>query len=153
MYKDHKDASEYLHSIRNISRIIHDRKEELDRIDEMLKMSSIQYSPDKVQSSMRQDTLENNAIKHLEKRTALLKEIEDDITWMMERQHEAVGYISKMESKEQREVLKLRYIDCKDWAEILMLRGCDSIESQYRLHRKALENFQKILEGYSKASI
>lgn len=154
MYKDYSEASEYLHSIRKISRLIHDRKEELERLDDMLKLSSIQYDPDKVQSGMKQDSLERKAIKHLERRTKLMDQIEDDITWLMERQNEAVGYIGKMESKEQREVLKLRYIDCKDWAEILMLRGCDSIESQYRLHRKAMENFQKILEGrYLNASI
>lgn len=153
MYKDYSDAAEYLHSIRLMHWKLQYKREELERLEDMLKLSSIQYDPDKVQSGMQQDTLERKAIKHLERRTKLINQIEDDITSMMERQDEAVGYISKMENREQREVLKLRYIDCKDWSEILMLRGCDSIESQYKLHRRAIESFQRILNDYSMASI
>ena len=145
------DAKEYLHEIWEVGEAIEHKMRALERLDDMLKLSSIQYSPDKVQSSMKPDTLEKKAIKHLEKRTALVDQMEDDLTHYVERQQEAVNLICKIDSEEQKRVLMLRYIEHKKWATILELRGCDSLESQRRLHQRAVRSLQKVLDGSSMA--
>lgn len=140
------NAEEYLQEIRKLKIRIVNLRRELRMQDEILGASAIQYSPDRVQTSPRQDGLEMQVINNLEKKQEIESRIQSDIYKMMERMDEAVSIINQMESDEQKEVLMLRYIECRSWSEILDIRGCDDIRSQYKLHSRAIENLQKLLE-------
>ena len=80
---------------------------------------------------------------------AIKAEIAEKIEWQARRIDEATTLISQIESKEQREVLIMRYIENKTWAEILEARDCDNIGSQYELHKRAIASLQKVLDGDS----
>lgn len=140
------NAEEYLQKIRALHFSIRNKKAQLAELDKTIGISAIDYEAERINSSPRRDKLEMEAIKHLEKREKIQRRLENDITEMLEKQEEAVNYINMINSEEQQEVLIMRYIECMRWSEILDARGCDSINSQYRLHRRALESLQKILK-------
>lgn len=140
------NAEEYLQDIRNLHFSIRNKKTQLAELDKTIGISAIDYEAERINSSPRRDKLEMEAIKHLEKREKIQRRLENDITEMLEKQEKAVNYINMINSEEQQEVLIMRYIECMRWSEILDARECDSISSQYRLHRRALESLQKILK-------
>ena len=111
------DAYEFLHEIRADFIYIMNKSRELKCFDYMIDLSGINYNPDKVQSSPRQDGLELKAIRHME----TIKEIKADIAEAMERRvkriDHAMDLISKIESKEQQDVLIMRYIEHMNWSE------------------------------------
>lgn len=143
------NAAEYLQEIRAANITLHNKRRELSILDTLIGASAIQYNPDRVQSSPRQDGLERQALMHLEKREKIQDSIEQIIDFLHERIDEAVNYINELESEDQREVLMLRYIEQRSWADILDIRGCDDISGQYKLHKRALENLQQIINVHS----
>ena len=143
------NAAEYLQEIRAANITLHNKRRELSILDTLIGASAIQYNPDRVQSSPRQDGLERQALMHLEKREKIQESIEQIIDFLHERIDEAVNYINELESEDQREVLMLRYIEQRSWADILDIRGCDDISGQYKLHKRALENLQQIINVHS----
>lgn len=143
------NAGEYLQEIRNAVITVKCEQIALRELDKLLQASAINYSGDRIQSSPRKDSLERQAIKDLEKRERIKRTIEDNITFLHERIEQAVGYISKIESPSQREVLMLRYIEQKSWGDIMIIRGCDDPSGQHQLHNRALESLQKIIDTYS----
>lgn len=58
---------------------------------------------------------------------------------------EAEGLISRLDSPRHRQVLTLRYIECKSWREINQLMGYEDEKSVYRVHGWALKAAQKLL--------
>ena len=142
------DASEYLQEIRATRIAINNISRELKTLDYMIELSGMSYDLDTVQMSSRQDGLERKAIAHLEKCAELKADIAEKISWMHQRVDEAVNYISQIESYEQQEVLMLRYIEHRSWSEILDKRECDDIRSQYKLHERALNSLQIILNDH-----
>ncbi len=141
-----KTAAEYLQEIRATRINIENKKRALKSLEYMIEPRAINYDPNQVQTSPRQDGLEVMAIKHLEKIDEIKAEINEKIAWMYRRVDEATDLISLIENEEQREVLILRYIKNLRWSTILEERGCDNISSQYDLHKRALASFQKILD-------
>jgi hypothetical protein len=77
---------------------------------------------------------------------AIKAEIAEKIEWQARRIDEATTLISQIESKEQREVLIMRYIENKTWSDILEARDCDNLSSQYELHKRAINSLQEILD-------
>lgn len=142
------DAHQYLHEIREAHAYILSKQKALEQYDYMIGVSGINYDRELVQSSPRQDGLEMQAIRHLEKVGEIKLEIARKIEWRSRRIDEATDLIGQIESKEQRDVLIMRYIECRSWAEILEVRGCDSLGSQHDLHSRAVESFQNILNKY-----
>lgn len=147
------DAYYYLDEIRKAYKFIRAKKKALEQYDYMIDTSCINYDRDKIQSSPRQDGLEIKAIKHMEAVAGIKAEIAEKIEWQVRRIDEATTLISKIDSKEQQEVLIMRYIENKTWAEILDARDCDNLGSQYELHKRAINSLQKILDGDSIGSI
>ena len=139
------NAAEYLQEIRATNIAIHNKQRSLKALDNMLEAKAITYNPDRVTTSPRKDGLEELAMKHMEERERIIREIEEKITWMYKRIDEATDYINQIESEEQQEVLTLRYIDLLSWSEILDIRGCDDLRAQYKLHQRAIDSLQKIL--------
>ena len=140
------DARNYLGHIRLLRSNIRNLRKALDEIDAVLGVSAITYDSAQVISSPRKDGLENEAIKHLERRKDTAKELEETITEYTRCIAEATGYINQIESLDQREVLMLRYVECKTWSEILDIKECDDITSQCKLRDRAIKSFQEILD-------
>lgn len=141
------DAREYLEEIRTTRIAINNISRELKSLDYMIEAQGISYNPDVVQSSPRQDRLERKAIAHIEKCAEYRANMTEKMEWLHKQLNEAVMYINKIDSDDQREVLMLRYIEHKNWSEILEERNCDDIRSQYKLHERALKSFQMILNN------
>lgn len=141
------DAREYLEEIRTTRIAINNISRELKSLDYMIEAHGISYNPDVVQSSPRQDGLERKAIAHIEKCAEYRANMTEKMEWLHKQLNEAVMYINKIDSDDQREVLMLRYIEHKNWSEILEERNCDDIRSQYKLHERALKSFQMILNN------
>lgn len=148
-----KNAADYLQEIREAYSYIYNKQRALDQYDYMLGISGINYNPDRVQSSPRQDGLEQQAIRHLEAVKELRESITEKIRWRSQRIDEATDLISKIESRDQQEVLMMRYIEQMTWSEILERRGLDDLSAQYQLHKRALDSFQKILDNHSITTI
>ena len=148
-----KNAAEYLQEIRATRLAIQNKKRALKSLEYMIEPRAINYDPNQVQTSPRQDGLEVMAIKHLERIDEIKAEINEKIAWMYKRVDEATDLISLIESEDQQEVLILRYINNLRWSAILEQRGCDDIRAQYQLHKRALESFQKILDNHSITTI
>lgn len=148
----YRDAYQYLQEIREAYSYIYNKSEDLKHYDYMLGISGINYDPDRVQSSPRQDGLEMQAIKHLEAIEEIKKDIAEKMEWRTKRINQATDLICKIESQEQQEVLRMRYINNMSWSEILEARGCDDIRNQYRLHERAVKELQKILDSHSIAT-
>lgn len=141
------NAAEYLEEIRATRIAINNKTRELKTYDHMLEASGISYDTTNVSISPRQDGLERKAIAHLEKCAELRAEIAEMIEWMHKRIDEAVNYINQIESDDQKEVLMLRYIEHRSWSEVLDIRECDDIRNQYRLHQRAIDSLQQVIEG------
>lgn len=143
------NAGEFLQDIRNAVIAVRCEQIALRELDKLLQASAINYKPDRIQSSPKQDGLERQAIKHLEKRERIKDSIESNITFLHERIEQAVGFIKELDSPAQREVLMLRYIEQKSWDDILEIRGCDDLSGQHQLHSRAIKNLQKVIDAHS----
>lgn len=140
------NAKEYMEDIRRQGKEIQSLRRVLSAIDKDLEASAIHYDPDAIHTNVpRKDGLEELAFKHMERRDRIIKALEGAITERSEAIEQAVGYIQKIESDAQKEVLILRYIDSKSWSEIMVIRECDDIRSQYKLHERALNSLQAVM--------
>lgn len=140
------NAKEYMEDIRRQGNEIQSLRRALSAIDKDLEASAIHYDPDAIHTNVpRKDGLEELAFKHMERRDRIIKALEGAITERSEAIEQAVGYIQKIESDAQKEVLILRYIDSKSWSEIMVIRECDDIRSQYKLHERALNALQAVM--------
>ena len=149
----YQDAHHYLHEIREAHAFILAKQKAIEQYDWMIDASGINHDRDRVQTTPRQDGLEMQAIRHMEAVAQLKTKMLEAIEWRTRRIDEATDFISQIESKEQRDVLMMRYIECMSWAEILEARGCDSLGSQHDLHNRAIESLQNILNKYSTRSL
>lgn len=137
------DAGSYMEHIRRIRRDIDLLDMELDSIDnEMISIPAQQYNADKVRTSPRQDKLEKQVIRLVECKEEITAEILKLKKEYIEKVHEAMGLIRAIESREQQEILILRYINNKKWWDILRIKECDSLSSQQRLRDRALDALQ-----------
>lgn len=140
------NAQEYLEDIRHKGREIQNLKRALSAIDKDLEASAINYDPNTIKTNVpRKDGLEELAFKHMERREKIINALETAITERVHAIENAIEYIKQIESDAQKEVLILRYIDSKSWPEIMEIRECDDLRSQYRLHERALESLQKVM--------
>lgn len=147
------DAAQYLQDIRAARISIRNYRRLLKQLEYSIGVSAITYEGDRISSSPPKDGLERDAIKYAEEKGKLEEKISETIIFMNTRMDEAVGYINQIESEEQQEVLMMRYIEGMKWSEILDERECDSISAQHRLHNRAIESLQKVMQGYSMGSI
>lgn len=137
------NAGSYMEHIRTIRRDIDLLDMELNQIDaEMITIPAQQYNADKIKSSPRQDKLEKQVIRLVECKEEITAEILKLKREYIEKVHEAMGLIRAIESREQQEILILRYINNKKWWDILRIKECDSLSSQQRLRDRALDALQ-----------
>lgn len=143
------NAEEYLSDIESLKRHIDNKKRMLKAIKDETTVSGISYDIDRIRKAPKRDRLEEQILDSMERRKELQAKIETELSEMFVQQDEAIKYISMIESKDQQEVLMLRYIEGKQWTEIMELRGCDDLSGQYKLHKRAVASLQKIFNVYS----
>ncbi len=133
------EARNYLQRIRNINFRIQQLEEEEKLIDRNI-LKAQTYDKDMVQSSPRADGLENTVIKYISKWEDMVNETIAKKQELMELRRQALNIMQYIVSDKQRELLHLRYIQCKDWETI-----ADKLEietnSAYRLHKRAVMSF------------
>ena len=141
------EAKQYLENLRFMMKEKTMWEAELENIDElMVSAPAIKYDSDKITSSPRKDGLEMLAINHLEKRGAIINEINELITELIGKQKEALEFIKLIESDDQREILILYYIKALSWREILNVRNKSDLPGQWQLRDRAIRSLQKIFD-------
>jgi len=148
----YRTAEEYMNSISDIRTSIRNKRSELKELRDAISLTSAQYDVEKIRKSNKRDKLEQSILDNVEKREALERRIEDEITEMLLRQDTAVSLINMIDSDDQKDVLMLRYIEGRTWWDIMELRGRDDLRSQYRLHQRALDALQSIIDSHLRAT-
>ncbi len=140
-------AADYMEHIRGLKRNIELIERELDAIDdEMITTPGINYDPNRVTSSPRQDKLEMQVIRMIEIKEELTTKLVELKQIYILDVHEAMGYIRQIKSENQQDLLILRYINNLKWWDILKERGLDNRSSQDELKVRALNSLQKVLD-------
>ena len=140
-------AKKYLENLRFMMKEKAMWEAELENIDEMMVSApAIQYDSEKITSSPRKDGLEMLAINHIERRGAIINEINDLITELIEKQKEALRFIKLIESDDQREILIMYYINALSWREIMDIRNRSDLAGQMQLRDRAIKTLQKIFD-------
>lgn len=137
-------TEDYLQSARDIKfRIDEIEKERMDIMSNMISIRSASNFSDRVQSSPRQDALENQVIRISEKLERLDKKLIKERANLLTRRHDIREKICKMKEGQSRRFLLDYYIECKTWQQIFDEYGYTSIESAYRLKCRAINDFEK----------
>lgn len=143
-------TEDYLQSARDMKFRLDDlEKERLDIMSAMITVKSTSDYSDRVQSSPRQDALENQVIRIIEKMERMDKQLMKTRARLISLRHDIREKICSMKEGQSRRFLLDYYIECKSWKQIFAEYGYTSIESAYRLKCRAIKDFEK----YSKKSI
>ena len=137
-------TEDYLQSARDIKFLIDDLEmERMDVMSNMITIKSTSDYSDRVQSTPRQDALENQVIKITEQMERLDKKLLKERTRLIAKRHDIRAKICRMKEGQSRRFLLDYYIECKSWQQIFNEYGYTSIESAYRLKCRAIKDFEK----------
>ena len=137
-------TEDYLQLARDMNfRLIELEKERLDVMSNMVSIKSASDYSDRVQSSPRQDALENQVIKITEKLERLDKKIIRERANLLAKRHDIRAKICKMKEGQSRRFLLDYYIECKSWQQIFDEYKYTKIESAYNLKVRAINDFEK----------
>lgn len=138
-------TEDYLQSARDMKFRIDDlEKERMDIMSCMITVKSTSDYSDRVQSSPRQDALENQVIRIVERMEQLDKKLINLRARLISKRHDIRAKICRMKEGQSRRFLMDYYIECKTWQQIFNEYGYTSIESAYRLKRRAIKDFENI---------
>ena len=140
------NAEEWLEEIDSLRRSVQNKRRQLKVLEMETSVTGISYDIDKIRKAPKRDRLEQQVLDNVTKRERLKEKIEDEITEMLLQMEHAVNVINCIESRDQQEVLMLRYIEGKQWSDIMEERGCDDLSGQYKLHKRAIASLQKIFD-------
>lgn len=136
-------TEDYLQTARDIKFRIDDlENERIDIMSYMITVKSTSDYSDRVQSSPKQDALENQVIRYIERMEKLDKAILKERAKLINRRHNINKKIWRMKEGQSKRFLKDYYIECKNWKQIFNEYGYTSIESAYRLKRRAIKDFE-----------
>lgn len=137
-------TEDYLQSARDMKfRVDELEKERMDIMSNMITVKSTSDYSDRVQSSPRQDALENQVIKIIERMEQLDKRLIRERAKLIQKRHDIRAKICRMKEGQSRRFLMDYYIECKSWQDIFSEYGYTSIESAYRLKCRAIKDFEK----------
>lgn len=141
--KDPGDAKTYLIQIRQLQSQIDYKTEELEIIQSKLEPQAVSFE-EKVNSGMSGARTEKLLCKLIDYKN----DINEEIYKLMELKLEAMTLIDKLTSKypNDAEVLHKRYVQGKKWEEIAE-EMFFSVQSVYKIHGRALQKFQNILNS------
>lgn len=138
-------AKEHLQQVYAIQRKIkrlQDRREDL-RADLYSVKSPSDLPEIRVQTSLTGDKMLELVAKVDELERGIIAEI-DELT---EKKQEIIAEIEKVPQENYRQLLFDRYILCQKWEQIALDRD-KGVRWIYRLHGKALNTFEKVLDGH-----
>lgn len=137
-------TEDYLQTARDIKFRIDDlEKERMDVMSNMITIKSTSDYSERVQSSPRQDALENQVIRITEKLEQLDKRLIKERSRLISKRHDIRIKICRMKEGQSRRFLLDYYIECKSWQQIFDEYGYTSIESAYRLKCRAINDFER----------
>ena len=138
-------AKEHLQQVYAIQRKIkrlQDRREDL-RADLYSVKSPSDLPEIRVQTSLTGDKMLELVAKVDELERGIIAEI-DELT---EKKQEIISEIERVPQENYRQLLFDRYILCQKWEQIALDRD-KGVRWIYRLHGKALNTFEKVLDGH-----
>jgi len=138
-------AKEHLQQVYAIQRKIkrlQDRREDL-RADLYSVKSPSDLPEIRVQTSLTGDKMLELVAKVDELERGIIAEI-DELT---EKKQEIISEIEKVPQENYRQLLFDRYILCQKWEQIALDRD-KGVRWIYRLHGKALNTFEKVMDGH-----
>ncbi len=138
-------AKEHLQQVYAIQRKIkrlQDRREDL-RADLYSVKSPSDLPEIRVQTSLTGDKMLELVAKVDELERGIIAEI-DELT---EKKQEIIAEIERVPQENYRQLLFDRYILCQKWEQIALDRD-KGVRWIYRLHGKALNTFEKVLDGH-----
>lgn len=137
-------TEDYLQTARDMKFRIDDlERERMDVMSNMITIKSTSDYSDRVQSSPRQDALENQVIRITEQMERLDKKLMKERARLIAKRHDIRIKICRMKEGQSRRFLLDYYIECKSWQQIFTEYGYTSIESAYRLKCRAINDFEK----------
>ncbi len=130
-------SKDYLNQIRYINQEIQSRTEERNNLRSAVMLKTSSFQTDKVQSS---STLhfDDKYMKFIE----VSEEINHKIDKLIDLKMTVSNQIDLLDKPEHRILLRLRYIDLKNFEEIAVKMNYD-IRQVTRLHGNALQEFEK----------
>lgn len=133
-------AKDYLSQIMQGDRLINRLNYTVQTLRSSLTSQSYEVTPDRVQSSGYKNRLSETVSKIIDLEADINRRIDELIVLKVE----ALKKISKISDKDQQSVLLARYIEGIKWEKIAVELNF-SIAQVYRVHRKALLNFGKMI--------
>ena len=135
MYETKK---KYLKKVYRLRALIKSKTAEVEDLTDLaLSISSLDYSRDKVDSSLQQGARFEDAIVKIDE---LRVEIKKDIEQLLLLKKQISDRIDKVKDNEAKLLLRLRYINYYKWETITEEMGI-SRSQVYRMHMKALKVF------------
>ena len=135
-------AKDYLQSIRDLRFKIEDlKKERGDVLANMIVVKSTSDYSERVQSSPRQDGLENQAIRIIERMQELDKELQEAKERMVFKRHRIRNAIMEMKEGQSRRFLMDYYINCESEIQIAVRYHYKTSASIYTLKMRAIKDF------------
>ena len=133
-------AKEYLMRLIVMDDAINRKQQRLETLRSVALNTSPNYSTEVVQRTREKNPLEKIMVKVID----LDREIDSDIDALVDLKAEVWEQLDKMEDEVQKTILWLRYAERKTWSNIAAAVYFTS-RYVYKLHGRALENLDKIL--------
>ncbi len=140
------NASEYLKRISKISRQINEKSEEIARLQAQIEGGSISFDKDGTTSGHKDEERNAHMIMRL---TELKDELNKQIDMLVLAKKEAIEMIDKLSDANHITILYERYVHYKSW-EYISNKLNYSLHYVYKIHKKALSEFEKILKEDTK---
>lgn len=140
------DAEQYLNQIRNISIQINEKAEEIAILQAQIEGGSISFGSDGTTSGYKDNERNAHMIMRL---TELKDELNKQIDMLVLAKKEAIEMIDKLSDANHITILYERYVHYKSW-EYISNKLNYSLHYVYKIHKKALSEFEKILKEDTK---
>ena len=126
--------------MRRLDELINQKNQELDYLKhKVATISGIDYSKDRVQTSMFGDAPYTNIITRI---VDLSSEIDSEIDRFVDKKHRIINQIQQIESVDEMKVLHKRYIQFLTFEKIAVDMNY-TIRNIYFIHGRALQSFEK----------
>jgi len=133
------DAKTYLNQIKTLNYRISNKLTELYQLKTLAVSISVASDGERVQTSTRNDKIDNSVIKIVEKE----KEITDLVNTLIAKKDLIISQIEQVDDPKCYNVLFLRYVENDTYELIAEKMGFDDPRHIYRLHNKGLDIFSK----------
>jgi len=134
-------AKQYLQQARWLDNTVNAKLEQIERLRSLVEKITVEYTGDvKVTASHENDQLALVVAKIME----LEKDINTDIDKLVDLKAEINSTLALMTNDAYRLILTMRYINCLPWWQISYDLQSD-MRWVYRMHKKALKEFEKVL--------